>query len=244
MLKGKTVLITGGGRGIGRAIAVAMADSGANVAVNYRGNEVQAEETRAHVLKKGARCELYKCDVSDFSESKKMIEAVLKDFGGVDILINNAGITKDSLIPMMSEADFDSVINTNLKGAFNMIKHLYPVFMKTRSGAIINISSISGLMGNAGQANYSAAKAGMIGLTKSVAKELAGRGVTCNAIAPGFIESDMTAGLSEEIKQKYLSMIPLKKMGNASDVASLAVFLAGANYITGEIIKIDGGLYI
>lgn len=242
MLKGKTAVITGASRGIGRAIAVAFAKSGANIALNYHGNTVSAEEARALVEKENVRCALYRCDVADFNETKKMTDAILKDFGSVDVLVNNAGITRDGLVPMMSETDFDSVINTNLKGAFNMIKHLYPCFIRNRRGAVINIASTSGLAGNAGQANYSAAKAGMIGLTKSVARELAGRGVTCNAIAPGFIETDMTAVLPEEIRQKYLASVPMKKAGNAEDVAALAVFLAGAAYITGEVIRVDGGL--
>ena len=244
MLQNKTALITGGSRGIGRAIALAMAKEGADIAVNYAGNKTAAEQARELIKKEKVRCEIYRCDVSNFEASGEMAEAVIKDFGRVDILVNNAGITRDKLILNMTEADFDSVININLKGAFNMIKHLVPNFIRNRTGSIINITSVTGLMGNAGQANYAAAKAGLVGLTKSIAKELAGRGVTCNAIAPGFIDTDMTAELSGEIKQKYLSMIPMKRAGNISDIASLAIFLASAEYITGEIIKVDGGLYI
>lgn len=242
MLKGKTAVITGASRGIGRAIAIALAKSGANIALNYHGNTASAEEARALIEKENVRCGLYRCDVADFAGTKEMAGAILKDFGSIDILVNNAGITRDGLVPMMSETDFDSVIDINLKGAFNMIKHLYPCFIRNRRGAIINIASTSGLAGNAGQANYSAAKAGLIGLTKSVARELAGRGVTCNAIAPGFIETDMTAVLTEEIRQKYLAAVPMKKAGSAEDVAALAVFLASAPYITGEVIRVDGGL--
>jgi len=244
MLKGKTALITGASRGIGRAIALGLAEAGADVAVNYAGNTSKAEETKALAETYGVKCRVYRADVASFSETKAMTEAVLKDFGRVDILVNNAGITRDKLVPMLTEEDFDAVINANLKGAFHMIKHLYGNFLKNRSGAIVNISSVAGLMGNAGQANYAAAKAGMIGLTKSVARELAGRGVTCNAIAPGFIESDMTAALGAEIKKKCIETIPMKKFGRPEDVAALAVFLAGAPYITGTVIKVDGGLYI
>lgn len=242
MFKGKTVIITGGSRGIGRAIALAFARKGANIALNYRGNTAAAEEARALIEKENVRCGLYRCDAADFGETKKMTEAILRDFGRADILINNAGATKDGLVPMLSEADFDTIVGANLKSAFNMIRHLYPCFMRNRSGSIVNIGSTSGLSGNAGQANYAAAKAGLIGLTKSVAKELAGRGVTCNAVAPGFIETDMTAVLPEETRQKYLAAVPAKRAGSPEEVAALTVFLAGAGYITGEVIRIDGGL--
>jgi 3-oxoacyl-[acyl-carrier protein] reductase len=184
--------------------------------------------------------------VADFEATKELTERVIADFGGVDILVNNAGIIKDGLVLSMKEEDFDRVISTNLKGSFNMVKHLYGHFMRKRAGRIINISSLAGLMGNAGQVNYAASKAGLIGLTKSVAKELAAHEITCNAIAPGFIESDMTDTLSEKVKEGALAAIPMKRMGQPEDVAKLAVFLASdaAGYITGEVIKVDGGLYI
>ena len=246
MLKGKTALITGGSRGIGRAITLHMARSGADVAIVYAGNEAAAKETCATAQQQGVNAQRFCCDVADFAKTKELITQVLDMFGGVDILVNNAGIVRDGLVLSMKEADFDSVIDTNLKGAFNMIKHIYSHFMKKRGGRIINISSVSGITGNAGQANYSSAKAGMIGLTKSVARELAGRGVTCNAIAPGFIETDMTNALSEKVKEGAMHTIPMKRMGTPEDVANLAVFLAsdGAGYITGEVIKVDGGLCI
>jgi len=243
-LKGKTVLITGGSRGIGKAIAVAFAKAGADVAVNYVSNEKEAKDTKNIIEKEKVRCEIYRFDVSDFAAGKEAAERIIKDFSRVDILVNNAGITRDGLIISMSETDFDSVIDTNLKGAFNMIKHFSPHFIRNKSGAIINVASVVGLMGGAGQANYSAAKAGLIGLTKSVAKELSSRGITCNAIAPGFIETDMTAALNSDTKDKYINMIPLRRAGSADDVASLVLFLASASYITGEVVKIDGGLYI
>lgn len=246
MLKGKTALITGASRGIGRQIALSMAENGANVAVVFCGNEEAAEKTVSDARQFGVKAEKYCCDVSDFEKTKQLVQQVLSDFGGIDILVNNAGIVRDELVFTMKEDDFDTVISTNLKGAFNLIKHTYTHFIKKRSGRIINISSISGLSGNAGQANYSSAKAGVIGLTKSVAKELAGRGITCNAIAPGFIETDMTNALSDKIKESVENAIPMKRMGAPRDIAEMAVFLSSdkAGYITGEVIKIDGGLYM
>ncbi|MEA4871214.1 MAG: 3-oxoacyl-ACP reductase FabG, partial [Synergistaceae bacterium] len=192
----------------------------------------------------GAPAECFRCDVSDFTAAKAAVAAVLERFGGADILINNAGITRDGLLLMMKESDYDIVMDTNLKGAFNMIRHITPIMIKKREGRIINVTSIAGLTGNAGQSNYSAAKAGMIGLTKSVARELAGRGVTCNAVAPGFIATDMTACLSDAIKQAALETIPLKRMGEPEEVAAAVSFLAGpgAKYITGEVLRVDGGL--
>lgn len=195
MLKGKTAVVTGGSRGIGKAIALKMAECGADVAVVYAGNEAAAQETCEQLRKQGVKAEAYRCDISDFAQTEALVKAIMTEFGGIDILVNNAGIVRDSLLLSMPEADFDQVIDTNLKGAFNMIKHTYRNFMKKRGGRIINITSVSGITGNAGQANYSSAKAGLIGLTKSVARELAARNVTCNAIAPGFIETDMTAAL-------------------------------------------------
>jgi 3-oxoacyl-[acyl-carrier protein] reductase len=244
MLSGKVAVITGGTRGIGKAIAFKLASLGASVALVYAGNSSAAEAACSELGAIGAKAKAYKCDVSDFEAAKALCKEIVADFGPVDILVNNAGITRDGLIVSMKEADYDAVLDTNLKGAFNMIKHLYSNFIRHRGGRIVNISSVSGLMGNAGQANYSAAKSGLIGLTKSVARELASREVTCNAVAPGFIETEMTAGLSEKNKADYESMIPLKRMGTPDDVAETVAFLVsgGAGYITGEVIRIDGGM--
>lgn len=244
MLKDKVALITGGSRGIGRAIALEFAKNGANVAVIYAGNADSADETCKEAEKSGVKALCYKCDVSDFEQCGNTVKQIIADFGGLDILVNNAGITRDKLIMQMKEEDFDKVIDINLKGAFNTIKHTYMHFIKKRQGRIINISSVSGIMGNAGQANYSASKAGLLGLTKSAAKELAARNVTCNAIAPGFIKTDMTDAMPDSVKDNTVNFIPLKRMGTPEEVAKLAAFLASdaAAYITGEIIKIDGGL--
>lgn len=246
MLTGKTALITGGAKGIGRAIALKIAEAHGNVALVYRGSEKQAEETKNELLAMGVKALSYQCDVSDFKATKEMVAQVIKDFGSLDILINNAGITRDKLLIAMKEEDFDTVIATNLKGAFNMTKHAGSYFLKQRKGRIINISSVSGLMGNVGQCNYAAAKAGLIGLTKSTAKEMAVRGVTCNAIAPGFIDTDMTKDLKLEIRDEIIKLIPLKRLGQAEDIANLCVYLSSdlSDYITGEVIKVDGGLYI
>jgi len=246
MLQGKTALITGASRGIGRAIALDMAQSGANIALNYIGDPKDAEAVRELVLKENVRCEIYECDISDFNASKKMVEDVIKDFTQVDILVNNAGIARDNPILRITEKDYDDVMNVNLKGSFNMIKHLYPAFMKIRSGTIINIASVCGVNGLEWQASYAASKGGLIALTKTVAKELAGRGVTCNAIAPGLIETDMTAKLAGTNKDEFVAKIPLLRAGRPNDVSKLAVFLASdwASYITGEVIKVDGGLFI
>lgn len=242
MLKGKIALITGASRGIGRAVALKFAALGADVALIYSGNEEKALEVCEEARALGVRAEAFQCDVSDFGQAKQTVEAVKAALGPVDILVNNAGITKDGLILSMKEESFDRVMDVNLKGAFNMIRHCAPMFVKKRSGKIINISSVAGLMGNAGQANYSASKAGLVGLTKSVARELAPRNVCCNAIAPGFIRTDMTDGL--ESGNALLSGVPLGRMGTPEEVAELAAFLARdcANYITGEVIRVDGGL--
>ena len=245
-LKGKTAVVTGGTRGIGKETALQLAENGANIALIYIGNEDDAKPVQLQLQEFGVRAEIYNCDVSDWEESKTACETIIKDFGQVDIVVNNAGIIKDGLILRMKEEDFDAVIDVNLKGAFNIIRHLSRSVMKSSAGRIINISSVIGLMGNAGQANYSASKAGLLGLTKSVAREFAAKAVTCNAIAPGYIETDMTAGLPPEAKERLNASVPLKRAGTAKDVASLVVFLASgaAEYITGEVIKVDGGLYI
>lgn len=236
----KTFVITGGSRGIGRAIALLAAEKGNNVAIIYAGNTEMAERTKAECEKFGAEARVYRCSVQNFSECESTAADIINDFGGADVLVNSAGITRDSLILRMKEEDFDAVIDVNLKGTFNMIKSFYSHFTKKRSGKIINLSSVSGLMGNAGQANYSASKAGIAGLTKSVAKEMARRGICCNAIAPGFIETDMTETFRD--KKEILDYIPLGRMGKADEVAALALFLAENDYITGEIIRIDGGM--
>ncbi len=244
MLKGKTALITGASRGIGCAIAKKYASQGANIAVVDVGNPENAEKTRSEIEELGVTCRVYFCDISDFAKTKELVDQVISDFGGIDILVNNAGITRDGLILSMKEEDFNRVIQINLTGAFNMIKHTYSHFMKKRSGRIINISSVVGLTGNAGQANYSSAKAGLIGLTKSVAKELGGRNVLCNAIAPGFIQTDMTGQLNDKVKESFMNMIPLKRQGLPEDIANVALFLASdlSSYVTGEVIRVDGGL--
>jgi len=244
MLRGKTAVITGASRGIGKAITLNMAQNGAHVAIIFAGNDKAADDVEKQAKNFGVKAKTYKCDVSDFNESMIVCKKIIADFGSVDILVNNAGIVKDNLLLRMNEADFDNVIDVNLKGAFNFIRHLSRSIMKSAVGRIINISSVSGMMGNPGQANYSAAKAGMIGLTKTAAKEFAGKNVTCNAIAPGFIETDMTAALPQSVKEYADNAIPLKRMGTANEIANVAVFLASeqSSYITGEVIRVDGGL--
>ena len=246
MLNNKTALITGASRGIGRAIALDMARNGANVAICYSSNDAAAEAVCEEIRALGRDAEAYRCDVSNFQQCADTVKGAIARFGKLDILVNNAGITKDNLLLMMKEDEFDNVIATNLKGAFNMMKHVGAHFLKQKQGTIINISSVSGLMGNAGQINYAAAKAGVVGMTKTAAKELAARGITCNAIAPGFIATDMTDKLSDKQKEAVVGAIPLKRMGAPEDIAHLAVFLASpyAAYITGEVIKVDGGIYI
>lgn len=241
MLKGKTAVVTGGSRGIGKAICLKFAENGADIAFLYAGNIVKAEETLHELEAMGVKAKAYQCNVADAEAVAATVKEIMKDFDSIHILVNNAGITKDKLVPMMKAADFDAVVDTNLKGTFYMIKGVYPLFMKQKSGKIINISSVSGLMGNPGQANYSASKAGVIGLTKSVAKELASRGVCCNAIAPGFIATEMTKNLENDTLK---DAIPMKRFGEAEEVAKLALFLASehSDYITGEVIRIDGGL--
>lgn len=243
-LQDKNAIITGGTRGIGKAIALAFAGAGANVAVMDIGSEQAAAETVAELEGLGVKAKAFHCDVTDFAATKEVVAQVKKEFGSVDLLVNNAGILRDGLLITMKEEDFDAVINTNLKGAFNMIRHVGPVMLRQRGGKIINMASIAGLMGNAGQANYSAAKAGMIALTKTTARELGSRGITCNAIAPGFVETDMTASMDEQVLSEAAKAIPLGRLARPEEIARLALFLASADYITGEVIRIDGGLYI
>ena len=240
MLNGKTAVVTGGSRGIGEAIVYKLASMGANIAVIYAGNVAAAEK----VCKKcgqrySVEARAYQCNVADFSAVKEAVVKIRADFGAVQFLVNNAGITHDGLLAMMKEEDFDAVLDTNLKGAFNMIRHMTGLFIRAREGCIINITSVSGMMGNAGQCNYSASKAGLIGLTKSVAKELAPKGIRCNAVAPGFIATDMTGNQTDN---PLLDMIPLGKMGEPEDVADAVAYLAAAKYVTGEVLRVDGGI--
>lgn len=240
MLKGKVAVITGGSRGIGAAIAYKLASLGADIAVIYAGNSQAAQRVCDKCTNEyGVKAKAYCCDVSSFETVKQTVADIKADFGTAHILVNNAGITRDGLTAMMKEEDFDAVMNTNLKGAFNMIRHMTGLFLRNREGCIINITSVAGLMGNAGQSNYSASKAGLVGLTKSVAKELAPRGIRCNAIAPGFIKTDMT---EMQADNPLLNMIPLGKMGDAQDVADAAAYLATAKYVTGEVLRVDGGI--
>jgi len=244
MLNGKTAVVTGGGSGIGKATALKLAADGANIVIVHMDPEEKAAEVVSEIEALGVKAKAIRMDVSDFEAVSGMVGEIVEEFGSIDILINCAGITKDGLIARMKEDQFDAVIAVNLKGTFNMIRHCTPVFMKQKSGAIVNVSSVSGIIGNPGQANYSTSKAGVIGLTKSTAKELVSRGVRCNAVAPGFIATDMTANLSKN--NKLVDMIPMKRMGTADEVADLIFFLASdaSSYITGEIIKVDGGVAI
>ena len=246
MLTGKNALVTGAGRGIGKAIALELAAKGAFVIVNYNGSKEAAEQTVAEIKAAGGDAIAYQCSVSDYEACGAMITALIKEYAHIDILVNNAGITRDGLLMKMSEEDFDAVINTNLKGCFNTIRHMSRYFLKQRAGKIINISSVSGILGNAGQSNYSASKAGVIGLTKAVARELASRGINVNAVAPGFVETDMTDALSDSVKENLKSQIPLGKIGHPQDIAKAVAFLASpdANYITGQVLSVDGGMAI
>ena len=246
MLDGKIAVVTGASRGIGRAIALELASRGAFVVVNYNGSKDRAEEVKKEIEAAGGKAEVYQCNVSDFEKCQAFIQDVIKIYGRLDILVNNAGITRDGLLMKMSETDFDSVIETNLKGTFNTIRFASRQMLKQRSGRIINMSSVVGIAGNAGQANYASSKAGVIGLTKAVARELASRGITVNAIAPGFIETEMTEVLSDAVKEASVAQIPLGRFGKPEDIAKTAAFLASddAGYITGQVIQVDGGMAI
>lgn len=246
MLENKIALVTGASRGIGKEIALSLAKEGATVILNYNGSEEKAKQAAEEITAAGGKAEIYQCNVSDFEACGEMIQELIKKYGRIDILVNNAGITRDGLLMKMSEEDFDAVVNTNLKGAFNTIRHMSRFFLKQKSGKIINISSVSGILGNAGQANYSASKAGVIGLTKSVARELASRGINVNAIAPGFVATDMVEAMTEDAKAKMTDAIPLKRIGTTKDIANMAVFLASdaSDYITGQVFAVDGGMSI
>lgn len=246
MLANKVALVTGASQGIGAAIAKAMAVEGATVIINYIGTDEKAKAVIAEIEAAGGNADMYMCNVADYEACGEMIQECMKKYGHIDILVNNAGITRDGLIMKMSEEDYDAVLNVNLKGTFNTIRHMSRNFLKQRSGKIINISSVVGILGNAGQANYSASKAGVIGLTKSVARELASRGINANAIAPGFIATDMTDAMPEDAKKAMSESIPLKRIGKPEDIANMAVFLASdkASYITGQVFAVDGGMCI
>lgn len=244
MLAGKVALVTGASRGIGKAIACKLAREGAKVIINYNGSKEKAEAVKSEIEAAGGQAEVYQCDVSDYTACETFIHTVIKEEGSLDILVNNAGITKDGLLMKMSEEDFDKVLDTNLKGAFNTIRFASRQMLRQKGGRIINMSSVVGVSGNAGQANYAASKAGVIGLTKAAARELASRGITVNAIAPGFIETDMTDVLSDKVKEASEAQIPLGHFGKPEDVAAAAAFLASeeAGYITGQVLHVDGGM--
>lgn len=244
MLAGKVALVTGASRGIGKAIACKLAREGAKVIINYNGSKEKAEAVKSEIEAAGGQAEVYQCDVSDYTACETFIQTVIKEEGSLDILVNNAGITKDGLLMKMSEEDFDKVLDTNLKGAFNTIRFASRQMLRQKGGRIINMSSVVGVSGNAGQANYAASKAGVIGLTKAAARELASRGITVNTIAPGFIETDMTDVLSDKVKEASEAQIPLGHFGKPEDVAAAAAFLASeeAGYITGQVLHVDGGM--
>lgn len=246
MLAEKIAVVTGASRGIGREIAKTLAGKGATVIINYNGSAVKAAEVVTEIEAAGGKAEAVQCNVSEFDKAAELMDYVVNKYGRVDILVNNAGITRDNLLMKMNEEDFDAVIRTNLKGSFNCIRHISRQMLKQKGGRIINISSVSGVMGNAGQVNYSASKAGVIGMTKSVARELASRGITCNAVAPGFITTEMTDVLSDAVKESVSVQIPMRKFGETEDVANLVAFLASneAKYITGQVICVDGGMAI
>ncbi len=241
MIRGKVAVVTGGSRGIGAAAAKKLASMGADIAVIYAGNKENAEKVCDEIRNEfKVKAASFCCDVSDFKKAGETVKGIKEEFGRIEILINNAGITKDKLLMLMSEADFDSVIDTNLKGAFNMLRHVSPIFIRNRYGRVVNVSSVVGLCGNAGQCNYSASKAGIIGLTKSAAKELAVKNVLCNAVAPGFIDTDMTKNLEDS--EEWVGKIPLKRAGRPEEVAEAIAFLADTDYITGQVLSVDGGM--
>ncbi len=244
MLKGKCAIITGASRGIGKAIALKLASLGANIVLNYRSNEKDALEVENEIKNIGVEVLCIRGDISKLEEVENLVLKAKEKFGSIDIMVNNAGITKDTLILRMKEEDFDSVIDVNLKGVFNCLKAITPIMVKQKHGKIINMSSVVGISGNAGQINYSASKAGVIGMTKSLAKEVGSRGITVNAVAPGFIETDMTDDLGDKFKEEAKKNIPLKRLGKANDVAEVVAFLAseGSDYVTGQVIQVDGGM--
>ena len=246
LLENKIAVVTGAGRGIGRGIALALAREGAMVVVNYNGSKERAEEVVRTIEEAGGKAAAIQCNISDFEAAKEFFANVVKEYGKIDILVNNAGITKDGLLMGMSEEDFDQVIDVNLKGTFNMMRFVSRQMLRQRSGRMISMASVVGIAGNAGQANYAASKAGIIGMTKSAARELASRGITVNAVAPGFIETEMTAVLSEEVKKATAAQIPLGHFGKPEDIAKTVAFLASddAAYITGQVIQVDGGMVI
>ena len=243
-LEGQIAVVTGASRGIGKAIAKELAAQGATVVINYNGSEAKADEVKHEIVEKGGCAQCMQCNVADYEGCEAFIKAVIEQFGRIDILVNNAGITKDGLLMRMKEEDWDAVLTTNLKGVFNCTKAAVKYMMKQKAGKIVSISSVVGLMGNAGQANYAAAKAGVIGFTKSVAKEVAARGINVNAVAPGFIKTDMTSVLSDKVVEGMLTSIPLHKLGETTDIAKAVVFLVSddANYITGQTLHVDGGM--
>ncbi|HWR38666.1 MAG TPA: 3-oxoacyl-[acyl-carrier-protein] reductase [Patescibacteria group bacterium] len=243
-LDGKVALVTGASRGIGRAVALSLAKAGAKVVVNYAGNALAAENVRQMIVDNGGEAIAVQADVADGASVEAMVKQVMDAYGRIDILVNNAGITRDGLLMRMKDEDWDAVMNTNLKGVFYCTKAVSRVMMKQKSGRIVNMTSVVGLMGNPGQANYSAAKAGVIGFTKAMAKELASRGITVNAIAPGYITTDMTAGLPEQVKTDLADKIPLNRLGTPEDIANATLFLASdaAGYITGQTLQVDGGM--
>ena len=246
LLQDKIAVVTGASRGIGRATAKALAREGAMVIVNYNGSKERADEVVSEIEKDGGKAKAIQCNVSDFDQAKEFFGGVVKEYGRIDILVNNAGITRDNLIMKMSEEEFQDVIQTNLAGVFNGIKFVTRPMMKQRQGHIINMASVSGIIGNMGQANYSASKAGLIGLTKSVARELASRGICVNAVAPGFVDTDMTKNMPEKAREAALGTIPMNRMGRPEDIAETVAFLAGSgsDYITGQVICVDGGMAI